>query len=330
MGEELIELGQIKGHPAWSLGHVLDLRPSEAYLRGHFVPAVSLPLTLVPSQPNSANTVSEPKRALSMDATGVRDSSKEDLLRELIEEQLPPIFLPPRHEPLLLVADSMVTVLRVRAILRANNRPAVDVCVLKPEDLRRLPLEMMATGPCRRRLWRPPGFLEAHVNFLPPPEAGPVLDLGAGNGRASVWLAERGYCITAVDRHAEALNMARRLARSCGVNCQFLERDLRDPRQIPAGPWAAVLAFRFLDRELLTSLPHLLQHHGIVLVRTFRHVEGQQGLPAVRYRLQPGELLHLLPAEYFRILVHAEDYDSDGKPAAGIVAQLRSGFGLSQ
>jgi len=138
-----------------------------------------------------------------------------------------------------------------------------------------------------------------------------------------VWLAERGYRVTAVDHQAEALTLGQRLADSRGVTCRFLHRDLRDPERIPPGPWAAVLAFRFLQRSLLARVADLLQPRGVVMVRTYRRVSGAADLPAARYCLEPGELLRLFAADRYDVIVHEEDLDAAGKPAAGIVARSR-------
>jgi hypothetical protein len=83
------------------------------------------------------------------------------------------------------------------------------------------------------------------------------------------------------------------------------------------------MAFRYLERPLLESLPGMLLPGAVALVRTFRHVPGHAGLPARRHQLEPGELLRLLPETHFHILVHQEDYDDDGLPMAGIVARRR-------
>ena len=60
------------------------------------------------------------------------------------------------------------------------------------------------------------------------PEGAHVLDLGCGGGRDAVWLARRGYAVTAVDRLEDALDLARRLARLHDVSPAFLRRDLAD------------------------------------------------------------------------------------------------------
>ncbi len=292
-------------HPAWRLGNVLDVRSVADFGAGHLVPAVSLPL---------------PASLL------VRGGKEGEAL---LAQTLPSIFLPPKHEPLLVMAGEAAVAETVCDHLQERGRTAVDPVAVNAERLVAWPPELLQRGPCRRRLWRPPAYLADHAAHLPPPVAGPVLDLGAGNCRAAVWLAARGYRVTAVDRHAEALAQGRRLAESCDVCCDFLQRDLSDPRQMPPGPWAMVLAFRYLQRPLLQRLPEYLRPHGLVMVRTFRHVEGVSDLPSERHRLQSGELLRLFPSDRYFILVHEEDTDPDGRPAAGIVARLKPLPGLA-
>ncbi|MGA7910302.1 MAG: class I SAM-dependent methyltransferase [Candidatus Dormiibacterota bacterium] len=67
-------------------------------------------------------------------------------------------------------------------------------------------------------------FLVQEVADLPP---GRALDLGAGEGRNAIWLAERGWRVTAVDFSSIGLQKARRLAAARGVEVTWIEADLR-------------------------------------------------------------------------------------------------------
>jgi SAM-dependent methyltransferase len=57
-------------------------------------------------------------------------------------------------------------------------------------------------------------------------EPGRALDLGCGSGRHAVWLAERGWQVTAVDFSREALRQARERAAHVGVEVDWIEADL--------------------------------------------------------------------------------------------------------
>jgi SAM-dependent methyltransferase len=56
---------------------------------------------------------------------------------------------------------------------------------------------------------RPNQFVEAELAALPP---GKAVDLAAGEGRNAIWLAARGWHVTAVDFSQVALDKGRRLA----------------------------------------------------------------------------------------------------------------------
>lgn len=99
---------------------------------------------------------------------------------------------------------------------------------------------------------RPNQSLAAEVDALPP---GRALDLGAGQGRNAVWLAERGWQVTAVDFSPVGLGRAEQLARARGVDVDFVLADVREWRpeasydlvavsylQLPATELRAVLA----------------------------------------------------------------------------------------
>lgn len=233
---------------------------------------------------------------------------------------LPTYLLPPRHTPMVILAATPDEAEKVAEWLRARGRPGVEASA---PDWSSAPPGALVQGEGRGRLWRPPLWLEEHAGLLPPPAAGPVLDLGCGSGRAAAWLCAAGHRVTAVDRHAEALAWARRLAADAPGRLVTLRADLSDPAAVPPGPWAVAMAFRFLHRPLLSSLTGLVRSGGVALVRTFRWEEGPWTLPRRAHCLQAGELTRLFPARDWDVLAHREDRDPDGRPAAGIVARRR-------
>jgi len=280
----------------WLAGNVLDIRSPEAFSTGHLRGAANLP-------------------------AGVACDLAPGKLAEKLRHELPSIFLPPREEALLVLGDDGEFTALVAGELGGRGRAEVSSLVVTPEQIAALPAGYRERGSSDHPLWSPPAWLEAHSDLLPPPAAGPVLDLACGSGRAVVWLAERGYHTTGIDWQPEALELGRRLAVSRGVACRFLPGDLRRPETLPAGPWSVVLNFRFLQRDLLARLPALLRPGGVAMIRTFRDVPGYQGHPAPRHRLQRSELPGFFPAGQFTVLAHAENHDPDGRPAAGIVVR---------
>ena len=75
---------------------------------------------------------------------------------------------------------------------------------------------------------RPNQFVAAELADLPP---GRALDLAAGEGRNAVWLAERGWRVTAVDFSRVGLEKGRKLSAARGVGdaqVDWIVADLRD------------------------------------------------------------------------------------------------------
>ena len=85
---------------------------------------------------------------------------------------------------------------------------------------------------------------------------GRAVDLGAGEGRNALWLAERGWLVTAVDFSPVAAARARRLARNRGVDLDWVVADVVRYRPEPAGFDAALVAYLHLDPPLLAEVLH--------------------------------------------------------------------------
>jgi len=281
---------ELDGHEALASGNSLDLRDRATFAAGHLRGAACFAVL----------------------ADGHDDLS----------DALPGVLLPPRREPLLIYGDDALRVVRVVSFLRERGRDRACGALLDGDSVAPV---WWVSGDDSAALWRPPAFLRDNIESMPSPGFGPVLDLGCGGGRAAVWLAQRGYDVTAVDHLAEALDLVDRLARLHDVTVTTLRADLTRADQVPPGPWGAILSFRFLERPLLGRLPELLKPGGVAVLRTFRWVDGDERLPKRRYCLEPGEASSLLPRERFEMLHSVEDHFDDRRPAAGFMARLRDG-----
>lgn len=275
---------------------VLDERTGDAFAAGHLRGAVSMP--------GVADLAADPAR---------------------LDAELPSIFLPPRHLPLLVVAATAERAQGLARALAGRGRARLAAVAVADASLALLPAHLLERGSSDHTLWQAPHWLTAHADLLPPPALGPVLDLGCGSGRAAVWLAARGYRVTGVDWQPEALVLAQRLAASRGVPLRVVEADVRAVDALPPGPWAVVVNVRCLDRGVLSRMGDLLGAGGVAVVRTFREAPGLPDDVTARHRLRPGELVDAFRAPHWDVLAHDEGFDDDGRPAAGIVARRRGG-----
>lgn len=72
---------------------------------------------------------------------------------------------------------------------------------------------------------RPPNrFVTEHLTNLEP---GTAIDLAAGEGRNAVWLAERGWSVTAMDFSPVAIQKAREMVAASGVEVNLVVGDAR-------------------------------------------------------------------------------------------------------
>lgn len=55
-----------------------------------------------------------------------------------------------------------------------------------------------------------------------------VIDFGCGTGNEAIFLAKKGFSVTAIDISKNAIREAKRRAKESGVKCKFLAKDIID------------------------------------------------------------------------------------------------------
>lgn len=100
----------------------------------------------------------------------------------------------------------------------------------------------------------PNQFVAEHLADLTP---GSAVDLAAGEGRNAIWLAGRGWQVTAVDFSAVAIDKGRRLAAGHGASIEFVVADALE--WAPADP---------VDLVVLSYLQLVRKQRRAVLART--------------------------------------------------------------
>ena len=115
----------------------------------------------------------------------------------------------------------------------------------------------------------PNRWVEREAASLPP---GRALDLACGEGRNSIWLAQRGWQVTGIDFSAEAIGKARTLAQGVHGPAATVDWRCADATtiQLPAEFDLVLLVYLQLPalarREALAAAWHALAPGGTLLV----------------------------------------------------------------
>lgn len=160
----------------------------------------------------------------------------------------------------------------------------------------------------------PAAFLTAQAGYLP--QTGRALVLADGEGRNSVFLAERGLQVTAFDFAPNALEKARKLARSRGVTVDFHLADiLRWDWDARAYDVVAGVFFQFLpprDRDaVFAGIARALTPGGLLMLHGYapRQVGYGTGGPSAEENMYTLPLLRAAFAGFDEL--YADDYDAE-------------------
>jgi len=154
------------------------------------------------------------------------------------------------------------------------------------------------------------------------PTAGRALDLACGRGGNALFLAAKGFSVTALDISQEALAQLAAEATRRSLPLQTILADLEAGYHLPEQGFDLVLDFFYLHRPLLPQLLAAVRPGGAAVLRTFSLAGPYQGAPHnPEFVLRPGELPTIF-AEW-EILLHEEGLETSkmGGSLAGIVAR---------
>jgi 2-polyprenyl-3-methyl-5-hydroxy-6-metoxy-1,4-benzoquinol methylase len=150
----------------------------------------------------------------------------------------------------------------------------------------------------------PAQFLAENYHFIP--YEGTVLDMGMGEGRNAVFLAQKGYKVTGVDISSVAVKKSYLLAQEFGVKIKGVVASLKEYK-IQPNSFDAIVCFYYVDRTLVEKIKSWLKPGGILIFEAFTLREKLQkkltGTPDEDY-LNEEELLTLFPG--MRVLKYQE------------------------
>jgi len=130
-----------------------------------------------------------------------------------------------------------------------------------------------------------------------------ALDLACGGGRHSLFLAEQGFDVDAVDISTVALAALREKADPEKIN--LIEADL-DTFVPEAGAYDMIVKTNFLDRGLIVRAKAALRPGGIMVVETYMADPGNEKADAnPDFLLQKEDLISLF-GEGFTVLAYKE------------------------
>jgi tellurite methyltransferase len=160
----------------------------------------------------------------------------------------------------------------------------------------------------------PSKFLAENYDFIP--YGATVLDMGMGEGRHAVFLAQKGYKVTGIDLSSVAVKKANMLASEFGVRIKTVVASLKKYK-IAEESFDAVICFYWVDRVMIEKIISWLKPGGILIYEGYqleqRKLASHKSDPK-DYFLKSQELLKLFPSDMkilkFEEPIHRKEFTS--------------------
>lgn len=131
-------------------------------------------------------------------------------------------------------------------------------------------------------------------NAIPMP--GHALDLASGLGRHTIWLAERGWTVTAVDISDAAIAKARAQTEAFKNRIHFENQPIEN--FLESGlTFDLIVVFHFLDRALFSKITRAIRPGGFLIYKTYTVAQRNFGTGprSPEHLLNYGELARAFP-----------------------------------
>jgi len=134
----------------------------------------------------------------------------------------------------------------------------------------------------------PSALLTEWLDDRPP---GSALDLACGTGRNALYLAGKGYAVSAVDSSPRAIELAEQAARKKGLKINWIVADL-DDYAIREQYDLIIISFFYPDRNLVPSIVNALKKGGLLLYENnmLSPSAPEEEARKHSFHLKPGEL----------------------------------------
>ena len=143
------------------------------------------------------------------------------------------------------------------------------------------------------------------------PKQGTVLDLACGGGRHSLYLAELGYSVIAVDQDISKIDSIA----SERITAEQWDLELQT-WPLEGRQFEGIVATNYLYRPHLDQLPQMLSPGGVLIYETFAQGNEAFGKPSnPNFLLKTGELLALAASHGLKIIAYEDIYQASPKPA---------------
>ena len=164
-------------------------------------------------------------------------------------------------------------------------------------------------------------------DWLPELPVGKALDVACGAGRNTIYLAQAGYRVDAIDISSAGLEKAQQSAIGQGLEINWIEHDLDQPFEFDRD-YDVILVMWFVNLGLVTRLCDCLAPGGLLLCE--EHLitdEDVIGPTSDNYRIAPGALRQAVSG--LELLLYEESIETgedDGERVASARVVARSGL----
>lgn len=108
----------------------------------------------------------------------------------------------------------------------------------------------------------PAKFLSENYDYIP--YGSTVLDMGMGEGRNAIFLAQKGYKVTGIDISSVAVKKASMLAKEFGVKIKSVVASLKKYKIEPES-FDAIINLYWVDRSMIEKIKKWLKPGGILI-----------------------------------------------------------------